>query len=71
MPKPKSVAPKVRVLNYRHAVEVSSLDGRQVSVIRGTHSLNTWTNRRQNGVTVRVDHSQTIRFENATITARS
>jgi hypothetical protein len=67
----KNLAPVVRVLDYRHGVEVSSLDGSMVTVVRGTHSLNTWTNKGKNGVTVRVDHTTTYRFENATITARS
>jgi hypothetical protein len=63
--------PVVRRLDYRYAVEVTSLNGRSVTVVRGLTSLNTWTNKRQNGVTVRVDHDTTLRFENSRITARS
>jgi hypothetical protein len=61
----------VRRLDYRYSVEVTSLDGRVKSTILGTTSLNTWTNKRDNGVTVRVDHAATHRFPNSRITARS
>jgi hypothetical protein len=64
-----------RALDYRHAVTVSHAGGKLETTVKGTTSLNTWTRKargksRPSGVTVRVDHSQTFRFDNAVITNR-
>jgi hypothetical protein len=62
---------KVKGLDYRHYVVIEAFGGRVKTTVRGFNSLNTWTNVRQNGVTVRVDHAYTLRFDDAKIVERS
>lgn len=62
---------KVKTLNYRHTVTVTHAGGRAVTTVSALDSLNTWTNKRQNGPTVRVDHKETLRFKNGQITGRT
>lgn len=47
---------------FSHTITVTTRNGQEVRVINGRHSLNTWT-RKDGGVTVRVDHERTIRFD--------
>jgi hypothetical protein len=58
-------------LNYRHSVTVTHDSGRASTTIQGTDSLNVWTNKRQNGPTVRVDHTTTHRFTNGSVKSRT
>lgn len=50
---------------FAHTITVTTHDGAEVRVINGRYSLNTWT-RKDGGVTVRVDHARTIRFDGKT-----
>lgn len=71
MARKSSKSSKVRSLNYRHEVTVVHGGGRAVTTVRGTSAMAVWSNKRQNGPTVRVDHAQTFRFENGQVVKSS
>lgn len=50
---------------FNHTISVTTHNGAEVRVINGRTSLNVWT-RKDGGLTVRVDHSRTIRFDGST-----
>lgn len=61
---------KVRALHYKHSVEVVARGGRFRATVSATDQIAVWSNRRQNGPTVRAD-GVTHRFPDAQVVKSS
>jgi hypothetical protein len=67
----KSSKAQVRALNYRHEVKVVHAKGALTTTVRATSAIAVWSNKRQNGPTVRINHAETFRFNDGQVVSSS